>query len=58
MKDGLKQEIMQLEGTKLMVSAEVKLCRRALSYQALMAYTSLKYEEDGAIDLEEPADFS
>ena len=58
MKDGLKQEIMQLEGTKLMVPAEVKLCRRALSYQALMAYTSLKYEEDGAIDLEEPADFS
>ena len=57
-KDGLKQEIMILEGTKLMVPAEVKLCRRALSYQALMAYLTLKYEGEGAIDLDEPADFS
>ena len=48
----------QIGGCKLNVPEGIELCRRALSYQALMAYLTLKYQNKAALDLQEPADFS
>ena len=56
-KDGLTKDVLELEGCKLNVPQGIELCRRALSYQALMAYLTLKYQGKAALDLEEPADF-
>ena len=57
-KDGLMEDVLKLEGCKLNVPPGIELCRRALSYQALMAYLTLKYQGKAALDLEEPAEFS
>jgi hypothetical protein len=57
-KDGLMEDVLKLEGCKLNVPLGIELSRRALSYQALMAYLTLKYQGKAALDLEEPADFS
>jgi hypothetical protein len=53
----LSEDIKQMEGTLLSVPSNISLSRRALSYQALMAYLSQKHQEKG-FDQDEPADFS
>ncbi|CAM6001479.1 unnamed protein product [Sphagnum balticum] len=53
----LKPDVIEASGKELTIPEGIKLSRRALSYQALMAYLSLKYQ-DSSIELTEPWDFS
>lgn len=42
-KEGLMDDVLNLDGCKLNVPDGLQLCRKALSYQVLMAYLTLKY---------------
>lgn len=53
----LDNDIKALAGRKLIVPSGIALSRRALSYQAYMAYMQATYR-DSAVDLDVPYDFS
>ena len=55
-RDSLDSDITGLEGSKLNVPEGISLSRRALSYQAYMAYIQATYN-DPSVDLNLPLDF-